>query len=175
MAMRSVLSGLSNEGEWILGATNFDEDLHFSSYYLRASMASRSVLGGVPGYTALVAHYSDFTERYYLLRDECLSVAAALLSKAVKDPSWLPQVLSEIEVRSADLERVFDDGLSSFDPISDDVGRLLDLYRDHHDRHERLYEVARIPEALDRGVEYFSRHLRLLLRDRRVLLTEPGS
>lgn len=122
MAMRSVLSGLSNEGEWILGATNFDEDLHFSSYYLRASMASRSVLGGVPGYTALVAHYSDFTERYYLLRDECLSVAAALLSKAVKDPSWLPQVLSEIEVRSADLERVFDDGLSSFDPISDDVG-----------------------------------------------------
>ena len=64
------LSKLIQARDWVQGAVNYDEDLHFSSFYLRASCASHT--GRLyRGYTCLVAIYEGFNEHYYLLKEEC--------------------------------------------------------------------------------------------------------
>ena len=69
------LSEIIQRQEWVKGAVNYDEDLHFSTFYLRASSAHHTARL-YPGYTAVVAFYEGFTEQYYLLRSECLATAA---------------------------------------------------------------------------------------------------
>src|SRR4051812_39527977 len=58
--------------KWIVGAVNLDEDLHFSSYYLRASAKAN-----LPdhlrayGYSKIIAVFHDLNERYFLSETEC--------------------------------------------------------------------------------------------------------
>ena len=93
--------------EWVKGAVNYDEDLHFSTYYLRASCVPHT--GRLyPGYTCLVALYEGFNEHYYLLKDECRQTAVAIVKKALKRPEWLPSIVQEIVRLSDRLTRLFD-------------------------------------------------------------------
>ena len=58
---------LLQEQDWVKGAVNYDEDLHFSTFYLRASCAPHT--GRLyPGYTCVVALYEGFNEHYFLLK-----------------------------------------------------------------------------------------------------------
>jgi phosphohistidine swiveling domain-containing protein len=149
--------------EWVKGAVNYDEDLHFSTFYLRASCAWAT--GSLyPGYTAVVAFYSGFNETYYLLKDECEATAAAIVRKALRRPAWLPNVLREIRRRSDALAHVFPARLSAEYLARLADARLLALYRRHAASQRSLYHVARLPEALDRGVSYFSNYLKSHLR-----------
>src|SRR5689334_9066122 len=103
------LRGLAQARPWVKGAVNFDEDLHFSTYYLRGSAAAATA-PLFPGYTAVVAVYDGFNETYWLLEDECRASAAAILERALRQPRWLPRILAEIRRRSDALETVFPQG-----------------------------------------------------------------
>jgi phosphohistidine swiveling domain-containing protein len=152
-------------GEWVKGAVNYDEDLHFSTFYLRASCSPYT--GRLyPGYTCLLAFYEGFNEHYYLLKDECLRTAVSLVKKALRRPEWLPCVVQEIVRLSDRLGRVFDQRTSP-----DRLARLSDrallaLYDRHSTAQRTLYRYARLPEALDRGISYFSGYLMDHLRQR---------
>ena len=67
---------------WVKGAVNYDEDLHFSTYYLRASCSS-ATRPLYPGYSTFVASYEGFKETYWLLESECRDTSAAIVAKAV--------------------------------------------------------------------------------------------
>src|SRR5262249_13245779 len=81
--------------EWVKGAVNYAEDLHFSSFYLRASCADQTA-PLYPGYSTVVAFYLGCDETYYLLKSECLTTATAIVSKALRRPEWLPRIVAEI-------------------------------------------------------------------------------
>ncbi len=158
------LRTLVADGDWVIGAVNYDEDLHFSTYYLRASLADN--LGhDCPGYSHIVGIYEDFTERYYLLKDECIATAASIVHRALEAPDWLPTILDEIRHLSDALASIFPSSLSQSELAEFTDDELSSLYRDHHRRHTDLYRVARIPEALDRGVSWYSTYLRRYLRE----------
>src|ERR1035441_10667659 len=65
--------------EWVKGAVNYDEDLHFSTYYLRASCSGVTLPLNYPGYSCIVASYEGFHETYYLLKEECRESAVAIV------------------------------------------------------------------------------------------------
>lgn len=154
----SDLRKLIQANEWVKGAVNYDEDLHFSTYYLRAS-CSRVTAPLYAGYSCFVAFYEHFNETYYLLKSECRSTAAAIVSKALRQPHWLPSVLQETRRRSDALAGIFSPDISPALLARLPDSRLLSLYR-RHDRCQRaLYRYARLPEALDRGVSYFTNYL----------------
>jgi phosphohistidine swiveling domain-containing protein len=167
------LQQLLRQQEWVKGAVNYDEDLHFSTYYLRASCAdqTRSLY---PGYSTIVAFYTGFNECYYLLKSECLLTATALVRNALRRPEWLPRIVKEIYRRSDLLTHVFDPQTTParLKGLADD--RLLGLYRRHAARQRALYRVARLPEALDRGVNHFTNYLVEHLRQMGVPAAEVG-
>lgn len=137
---------------------NYDEDLHFSTYYLRASCPAVTT-PLYPGYSCLVASYEGYNETYHLLKEECRASAAAIVDQALRRPRWLPRILGEIRRRSDALAGIFPAGMSpaSLARVSD--ARVMTLYRRHDARHRSLYRYARLPEALDRGVSYFTDYL----------------
>lgn len=159
------LRSLARGGTWLKGAVNYDEDLHFSTYYLRASCAhvTRQLY---PGYTALVASYEGFNETYYLLKDECHRSAAGIVERALKRPEWLPEILAQIRRRSDALEKIFAPNTSPEALQEHANEKLLALYCRHDLRNRELYRVARLPEALDRGESYFTGYLMDALRAR---------
>jgi phosphohistidine swiveling domain-containing protein len=167
------LKELVDGSEWVKGAVNYDEDLHFSSFYLRASWA-RHTVPLYPGYEAIVAFFIDCNETYYLRKHECLGTATAIVRQALRRPAWLPRILAEIYRRSDLLTGVFDPQISATSLRSFSDGRLLTLFRRHAGRQRSLYRVARLPEALDRGVGYFSGYLREHLRSLGVPASEVG-
>jgi nucleoside phosphorylase/phosphohistidine swiveling domain-containing protein len=161
----AALEDFVDSTEWIVGAVNFDEDLHFSSFYTRQSCAPYQKGDLLElGYTGLVALYEDFRETYYVPKAECLRVANAILTRITENPMWMQGLLDEIYIRSKALEGVFSDELLPFDRLSDD--ELLRIYHLHNEAHSRLYEVSRIPEAMDRGIAVFTAYLRDYLRKR---------
>src|SRR5947209_10632620 len=95
MKWRRRLRQLVCAKEWVKGAVNYDEDLHFSTYYLRAS-SSAVTEPLYPGYSWVVASYEGFAETYYLLKEECRASAAAIVGRALRQPLWLPGILDEI-------------------------------------------------------------------------------
>lgn len=155
------------QSRWIVGAVNFDEDLHFSSFYLRQSMrVNLPTKLQEYGYDNLIAIYDNFNETYYIPEAECRQVTESLLKTILRNPLWLQDILEEINLRIKDLETVF-----PFDPDSQPFSNmpdyeLLKYYQLHNEAHERLYKVARIPEALDRGFGLFTEHLKEYLRKR---------
>ena len=167
------LRALAHGGAWVKGAVNYDEDLHFSTYYLRAScnQVTRQLY---PGYTALIASYDGFNETYYLLKDECRRSAVAIVERALKRPEWLPDILAQIRRRSDALEKIFAANTSpeSLQALSNE--KLLALYGKHDLRNRELYLVARLPEALDRGESYFTGFLMQALRARGLSADECG-
>lgn len=145
--------------EWVKGAVNFDEDLHFSSYYLRASCAAVSK-PLYPGYSSFIAFYHNFNETYYLLKSECRSTATALVRRALRQPAWLGGILRQIRKHADALAQVFPEDMTAAWLERRSHADLLALYRRHDAAHRTLYKYARLPEALDRGGNYFTDYLR---------------
>lgn len=150
--------------DWLVGAVNFDEDLHFSSFYTRRSCSTYLDSHPSLGYSHLVGIYEDFRETYYVPRHECIRVAQEMIGAMRSEPAWMQKTIEAIYQRCSELSSVFKDEMTSFEELSDKT--LLTLYRTHNDAHIRLYEVARIPEALDRGVATFTNYLYDYLRSR---------
>lgn len=157
------LRKLAAEQSWVKGAVNYDEDLHFSSYYLRASCSALAE-PLYPGYSFVVASYEGFNETYWLLKEECRSCAKAIVERALRQPRWLSRVLAEIRRRSDALEGIFRPETSASLLARLPDAALLSLYKRHDARNRALYQVARLPEALDRGVSYFTEYLMAHLR-----------
>lgn len=158
------LTEIIQHNEWVIGAVNYDEDLHFSSYYLRASLTS-TTKGIYSGYTHLLSFYQGFNERYYLLKNECVQNAQEIISNAENNIGWLSSILLKIREHCQLLWTIFDESedIDQFQMLSDD--ELLKQYLRHDKTHKELYKWARLPEALDRGVSYFSNYLGNLTRN----------
>ncbi|GAC1463131.1 MAG: hypothetical protein NVSMB9_00210 [Isosphaeraceae bacterium] len=151
-------------GEWVKGAVNYDEDLHFSTFYLHASHA-RYTAPLYPGYHLIFAFYEGFNESYYLRKSECRETARAIIARALQEPEWLPKVVETIKHRSNALLHVFPSETGTNWPGNLSGSELLALYRRHSDAQRHLYEYARLPEALDRGEPHFSLYLKDSLRE----------
>jgi phosphohistidine swiveling domain-containing protein len=152
--------------EWVKGAVNYDEDLHFSTYYLRASCSGVTLPLNYPGYSCIVASYEGFHETYYLLKEECRESAVAIVERALRQPRWLPGIVREIRRRSDALADIFRPETSAALLARLPDARILALYRRHDAYNRSLYQYARLPEALDRGVSYFTTYLMEHLRHR---------
>jgi phosphohistidine swiveling domain-containing protein len=163
-ALRQLRTALQ-AAEWVKGAVNYDEDLHFSSYYLRASCSGQTA-SLYPGYSSLVGFFENFNETYYLLASECRATAMALLQRALRQPRWLASILRLIRRHCDVLAGVFPPDMSPATLAALSDARLLALYRRHDRQHRILYRYARLPEALDRGGAYFTGYLREHLRNR---------
>jgi len=165
MNNKTKLYEIINQEDWVIGGQNFDEDFHFSSFYIRLS--SKKYLSKVnkPGYDTILAFYHNFNEIYYIPKSECERVSKILLEKILNEPSWMNSIIEEIYHRCDELLNVFIDyNLSSdFSILSNE--EILNLYRKHFKALWNMYEVARIPEALDRGIEIFSNYLKNYLKD----------
>ena len=161
---KTCLRSLAHHEAWVKGAVNYDEDLHFSTYYLRASCAEVTA-SLYPGYSSIVASYDGFNETYYLLKSECRASAIAIVEKALRKPEWLPGILAQIRRGSDALADIFPIGASASSLERLTTPRLLALYQRHHERNQTLYRYARLPEALDRGNSYFTEYLMQHLRD----------
>lgn len=146
----------ATRGLFVCGGLNLFQDLHFSSFYLRASLSSRT-MPDYPGYSVIVAFYENGTEKYYVPLREAEVTSDWIVKRAKEDVQWLPEILAEIERRSRSLSEVFD----GTDDFSDgDAEDLIALHERHATYHNALYTVARLPEALDRGRPWFSNYLR---------------
>jgi phosphohistidine swiveling domain-containing protein len=172
MAARSLdsLRDLIERNEWVKGAVNYDEDLHFSSFYLRASHASRTK-PLYPGYTSILAFFEGCNERYYLLKSECTRTATVLIQRALAQPAWLPKILKKITRLSDALTDIFDPATNADSLASLSLAELSALYSRHAAAQRALYTYARLPEALDRGDSCFTTYLKSCLRERGLALS----
>ena len=145
--------------KWISCGVNLDEDLHFSTSYLRMSLTKN--IGRVfPGYSSFIAVYENFNEEYYLDESECISVSKELIEKIKREPSWFDRILNNIIDKSELLNNVFDEEKINKDYLKKhSLETLKTLYQAQLDASLALYEYARVPEVLDRGVNYFTNYL----------------
>lgn len=152
---------IEQKANWLVGAVNFDEDLHFSSYYLYQSWKHKlpKELSDF-GYSCLIGCYKDFREVYYIPEEECERVSMSLINKICKDTLWFNGILDKIKKLADDLSLVFpfNPDTNPFKNMAD--YELLDFYIKHNKAHTTLYQYSRLPEALDRGKNYFTNYLR---------------
>jgi phosphohistidine swiveling domain-containing protein len=156
------VTNIARNEEWVLGATNLDEDIHFSNFYLRASADTK---GQYPGFSKTIAVYRPFWERYYVLKKECLENSDFIIKKSLEEPTWISEVLRNIYTLSDLLSTVFPENLSSSILSQASSQDLINLYKRHKTIHARLYRYARLPEALDRGILGFTTYLQRYLRE----------
>lgn len=158
---------------WLLGAVNLDEDVHFSSFYLNQSMDKNlpEELQGF-GYHNLIAVYRDYNEMYYLPQEECVGTAERLIDYSLKNWMFWEEVIKKINERIENLENVFKKlpKQGAFTNLS--LKELSDYYEEHYQAHTDLYTYARIPEVLDRGVPTFTTFLKKYLRGKNEELKE---
>lgn len=152
--------------QWLVGAVNFDEDLHFSSFYLYQSWKHKlpSELSEF-GYTCLIACFKDFREKYYIPENECQRVAEALINTMKLKPLWFNSVLDKIKIYADELSLVFPFNPDSYPFKNMADYDLLKYYSLHNLSHTKLYQYSRLPEALDRGKNYFTNYLREYLKN----------
>ena len=83
--------------EWLVGAVNLDEDIHFSSFYLEQSLACNlPVEYQQYGYHNIIAVYDDFNETYYIPKLECSAVSNNLIQQSISDPQFLERIIEKI-------------------------------------------------------------------------------
>lgn len=145
--------------KWISCGVNLDEDIHFSTTYLRMSL-DKNIGHIFCGYSSFVAIYENFNEEYFLKEDECFQIAERLTRKIITDFPWFEQVLDNIIYKTDMLRKVFDEKKITQQYLSTQSNAVLkSLYKMQLDASLALYEYARIPEVLDRGVNYFTNYL----------------
>src|SRR5437867_3878548 len=135
-------------GGWVLCGDNPDEDLHFSAHYLRATCRSR-VPHTLARYACddVVALYEQLNERYWAPREQVTAAARDLIGDVLADPRMMWALLEEISVRCQSMLLA----LEGVDPPSATRDELVAAYSRHYQAQFNLYQVARVPEALDRG------------------------
>ena len=144
--------------EWMLAGHNLRQDPHFSTYYLRQSTYLGQDSAYNP-YSKLVALYSGLEEKYYLPKSEAVDTAEYLIRWISNNTGEFQTLLDEIERRSDELSMIWD-SYPLQDPFEGlGLPELADIYEEHHTTHTDLYRVARVPEALDRGVPTFTNYL----------------
>ena len=155
------------EDSWLVGAVNLDEDVHFSSFYLKQSMEKNlpEELKGF-GYHNIVAVYEDYNEIYYVPQKECVQVSERLIHHCLENWDFWSELREEIRRRIETLGKVFMDlpTQNSFQSLSDT--QIMNYYEKHREAHTNLYVYARIPEVLDRGVPTFTTFLKNYLSTR---------
>ena len=156
---------INKYNDWLVGAVNFDEDLHFSSFYLYQSWQYNLPEGLKEfGYENIIACYKDFKEIYFIPEKECQRVADVLIKKMESNPFWFSGILEKIVKLADDLIKVFPFN-PDYNPFSEiPKYELADYYNKHRVAHTNLYIYSRIPEALDRGRNYFTNHLKNYLQ-----------
>jgi phosphohistidine swiveling domain-containing protein/predicted phosphodiesterase len=158
----SSVENLVKSQKWLVGAINYDEDIHFSSLYTRQSTSLYLAADMKQyGYSHIVSVYENFNEKYYIPESECIRVADALLKRICDTPEWLEDLLETIHDKVDDLIKVFPDKCEFSEKTDKE---LLNLYLEHHYIHTELYRFARIPEALDRGTDKFTKYLKEFLQ-----------
>jgi phosphohistidine swiveling domain-containing protein len=156
-----LLRQLAGE-DLILGSVNLHQDLHFSTFYLRASLSS-TALPHYPRYSFILAVYENGTERYFISAREAEHTAKWLINRCASEPSWLAENLGSIEFCSKQLAQAFPQNITAESLRKADTKDLVGTYIQHNCLHRKLYQYARIPEALDRGLPFFSDYLRTYL------------
>lgn len=145
--------------KWISCGVNLDEDIHFSTTYLRMSL-DKNIGHIFLGYSSFVAIYENFNEEYFLKEDECFQIAEQLTHKIITDFPWFEQVLDNVIYKTDMLCKVFDEKKITQQYLSTQSNATLkSLYKMQLDASLALYEYARVPEVLDRGVNYFTNYL----------------
>jgi phosphohistidine swiveling domain-containing protein len=143
----------------LLGGVNLNQDLHFSTFYLRASLSSTTA-NVYPGYSSILAIYEEGVERYFIAEREAEHTAKWLINRCVSNPIWLAEKLKAIETGSRKLVEAFPCNTTAETLRSARTEDLVAIYRRHNSVHSGLYRYARIPEALDRGLPFFSDYLK---------------
>ena len=155
---------VSKRSDWISVSINLDEDLHFSTQYLRSSIkGNQNAI--FSGYSELVSTYHHFNEEYFLRESECISASKELILRMQKNPDWFNGVIDNILQLSNKLGDLFDYHYftkSRFQDMSN--SELLGLYNKQRQATFELYQFARIPETLDRGVCFFTNFLYGILK-----------
>lgn len=145
--------------KWISCGINLDEDIHFSTSYLRMSL-DKNIGNIFHGYSSFIAIYEDFNEEYFLDKDECLRIAEQLTHEIIDNYSWFEHILENVVKKSDSLYKVFDEHKITETFLKKQCDEeLKKLYKSQLDATLALYEYARIPEILDRGVNYFTNYL----------------
>ena len=163
MNITRILNTISQH-KWVLGAINLDEDLHFSSFYLRTSVSSYTA-PLYPGYSVIIGIYKPFQEEYYLQKEECIHNSDFLIQKALEDYEWWEEILRRIQKLTSTLEGIFPDTCCPRELFASmSTEDLLDLYQRHNEQHLHLYKYARVPEAMDRGINRFTEYLKSYLQ-----------
>lgn len=162
--LTNTIGHIIDKHNWVIGGQNFDEDVHFSSFYIRLS--SKKYLGtkAKTGYRTIISTYDNFNETYYIPKSECETVAKYLLKRIKGQPEWMNDIIMKIYRRCTALSRVFDKFKNNSDFSDLSERQIIALYEKHFSAHWKLYEIARIPEALDRGTEIFTDYLKCYLR-----------
>ncbi|MGC8621901.1 MAG: PEP/pyruvate-binding domain-containing protein [Caldisphaera sp.] len=165
------LENLIESRRWLVGASNVNEDLHFSTLYLRNSTKKYLPIELKRyGYKNIVALYDNFYELYLIPEKEINEVSNNLINDILKDPKWFQDILNKIILLC---DQVRDQIFIGYDPDSSIITdfnyiqrfkemtnkELLDIYLKHYAYHNELYKYARIPEALDRGANNFTNYL----------------
>ncbi len=146
--------------KWLVGAVNFDEDVHFSSYYLEQSMIRNSLPQYKEiGYKNIISIYQDFNETYYIPESECSEVALKLIEKTKRNYYFWDDIFENINDLIKELDEVFDFEVNSAPFINMSNDELFSYYIKHNKVHTNLYQYARIPEVLDRGNSTFTHYL----------------
>lgn len=151
-----MMKNIRTENKWVSCGINLDEDVHFSTTYLRMSL-NENIKHIFQGYTAFVAIYDNFNEEYFFDEDECIEIARNLIAKIISDGPWFDQILDNVIKKADILSGIFNEQEMGYDFLkkrSND--ELKGLYKKQLDATLALYEYARIPEILDRGVNYFT-------------------
>jgi phosphohistidine swiveling domain-containing protein len=158
---------MGSSSSFVFASTNVDEDVHFSNLYLESTLAPPDPRWGIgEWYTELIALNRQAIETYFLRRDECKAISEGLADLVMASPRVLTSLLHEVERRSGLLDSAFPFGWLESSDHDFDLSELTDIYTRHLALHRYLYEVARIPEALDRGTGTFTNRLRALIEDR---------
>lgn len=155
------LEGSLNTGRWTDGNPNLDNDVNIAWYYLCTSSQILPPLGEIDlAYTTLISHFSQFNEMYWAPEADVKKVADHIIAKLRENPSWMTEVLQQIYATCDQLENFSRQHLkkTSFSELSD--SELKALFDTHTQLHLAVYNYARIPEALDRGYELFSKLLK---------------
>lgn len=151
--------------EWLVGAINLDEDIHFSAYYLFQSLACN-----LPnelkkfGYQNIISFYDDFNETYFIPESECTIVSENIIKESEIDSTFWENLFKKINAYIKELEDVFRGvPVSKFSEMQTE--ELRKILQKHDSVHSKLYVYARIPEALDRGNSTFTNYLKNYLRN----------
>ena len=147
----------------VLGGENYCQDIHFSAFYLRASL-SKYTRPLYPGYSFILALYEQGRERYFIEPSEAENTSRWIIDHCLSNPNWLQGQLDAIEAHSEKLGQAFP-GMTECDGFrSKTIDDLIRIYEHHNSLHRSLYLYARIPEALDRGQPFFTEYLMSYLR-----------